>query len=282
MPHSIHVSVIPAGPPEAEIVSLGAMLNFLRITQPAGTTTPTSGDPVTDDLINALIVGARQMLEQHTWRSLAKKNYVQYMDTFPHWHYDGYGAVSGARRIYNRGHHREHQAIKLWYPPLISCNQITYIGLDGNSYSLTSGTDFQVDFATEPGRILPLEGQFWPDTMYGVANAVQIAYTAGYEVQSAEEPAGETDDEAVGEPETEQVSNHAATQQVASYSVDRTIPEPLVTAVKMLVVHWYQNRDSVTLTPGAGGVHTGLPWHIDQMAETYRCWDWALGQETGY
>src|SRR5437763_5901059 len=103
MPHPIHVSVVPSGSPEAEIVSLTAAISFLRITTPDPTTT---GHEQTDDLIKALIVGARELLERHTWRSLAKRNFVQYMDTFPHHHFDYYGAGSGVRNVYNRGDHR--------------------------------------------------------------------------------------------------------------------------------------------------------------------------------
>jgi hypothetical protein len=276
MPKPINTSVVATGQPEAEIVSLTAMLKFLNITQP---TPGTSGDPLLDETIEALIVGARQMLEKHLWRSLAKRTFVQYMDTFPHHSYDAFGAMSGARRIYNRGHHRDRQAIKLWYPPLISCNQITYIDLSGTPQTLTSGTDFQVDFASEPGRVFPLAGEFWPDTMYGVANAVQIAFTAGYEVESLEEPQGETDIESVPEPETNEVSNLAGIDQVVSYSPDRTVPEPVVLAVKQLVTLWFQNRDPLIAQAGAGGKFATLPLHVEQIMEAYRCWDWALVNE---
>lgn len=277
MPHTIHVSVVPTGPPEAEIVSLAAMINFLRINLPAGATDST-GDPNTDNTIKALIVGARQLLERHTWRSLAKKPYMQYMDSFPRHHYAGY-SVLGARRIHNRGHHREHMGIKIWYPPLIECDRIIYIGIDGEEHTLVSGTDFQVDFSSEPARLYPLQSQFWPETMYGIVNAVRIPFTAGYEVQSASEPEGEAEIEAFPEPETDAVSNVSATQQVTQYSVDRTIPEDLVLAVKQTVVHWYQNRDPVVAQAGGGGKFNTLPLHVEQIMEAYRCWDWALLQE---
>lgn len=275
MPHPIHVSVVPTGPPEAEIVSLTSAIRFLRVTTSVPTTT---GNEQDDNLIKALIVGARELLEKHTWRSLAKRGFVQYMDRFPH---SGVYGLSGSRRVHNRGHHRERLAIKLWHPPLIACDQIVYIGVDGEEHTLISGKDFQVDFASEPGRLLPLQGQFWPDTLYGVVNAVRIPFTAGYEVQSAEEPAGQTDVETVSEPETNQVSDVAdAISQVKTYSIDRTIPQPLATAVSQLVTHWWLNRSIVVAQAGAGGKFNALPWHIEQMVEAYRCLDWALVAET--
>lgn len=275
MPHPIRVSVVPAGQPEAEIVSRTAAIKFLNITPVAGAEEGSTGDPLIDELLDALIVGARQMLEKHLWRSLAKKPYIQYMDSFPH--------SSGGRSLhpYNRGHHREHQAIKVWYPPLIECDSIIYIGLDGTPTTLVSGKDFQVDFASEPGLLYPLAGQFWPTTLHGAANAVQINFTAGYEIQSAEEPPGEADIEATPEPETEEISDIAdSVDEVTSFTIDRTIPEPIVLAVKQLVVLWYQNRDPIIAQPGAGGKFSSLPLHIAQIMEAYRCWDWALVQES--
>lgn len=279
MPHSIKTSVVAAGPPEDEIISLTAALKFLNVNQP---TPGTSGDLLLDEMIMALIVAARQMLEKHTWRSLSKKPYVQYMDTFPHHHWDSWGAVTGSRRIYNRGHHREKQGIKLWYPPLISCDQISYFGIDGISHTLQSGSDFQVDFASEPGLVYPLQDQFWPETMHGTTNAVQIFYTAGYEVDSTSEVTGEAINPTVSEPEQNQVSDSSADAQVTTYTIDRTIPETIVLAVKQLVVLWYQNRDPLIAAAGAGGKFAPLPLHVEAIMEAYRCWDWALGQETEF
>lgn len=279
MPHPIRVSVVTAGPPEAEIVSRTSLIKFLNITPVAGAETGSSGDQQIDELLDALTVGARQMLEKHLWRSLAKKPYIQYMDSFPHGHYGSFG---GGRHVYNRGHHREHQAIKIWYPPLIACDSIIYIGLDGAPHTLASGKDFQIDPASEPGLLYPLAGQPWPATLYGAANAVQINFTAGYEVQSAEEPPGEADLEGTPEPETDAVSDVVdSVDEVTAFTIDRTVPEPIVLAVKQLVTLWYQNRDPIIAQPGAGGKFSSLPLHIAQIMEAYRCWDWALVQESG-
>jgi len=280
MPRPIHVSVVQTGQPEAEIVSRTAAINFLRLTLPNQLDGTTTGNTQTDELIDAFIVGARELIERHCWRSLAKRNFVQYMDTFPHHHFDSYGSVSGARRVYTRSGRHEKMGIKIWYPPLIECDQITYIGTDGASHTLVSGTDFQVDFASEPARIFPLRNAFWPDTMHGVINAVQIPFVAGYEVQSTAEPAGQTDVEGFPEPEVNSVANVGATEQIVSYTADRTIPQPLATAVQQLVVHWFQDRNVVIAQAGAGGKFAPLPWHIEQMVEAYRCFDHALANET--
>lgn len=155
-------------------------------------------------------------------------------------------------------------AIKLWYPPLVSIDSLTYIDQGGSSQSLTPGTDFQVDPVSEPAIIQPLPHQIWPLTLYGVKNAVQIQYTAGYETNTALEP------------ETLAVAHPTPPEQVASYTVDLTIPEPLVLAVKMLVLHWYQNRDIIVITPGAGGVHQPLPQHIMDLIADYMVKDYSI------
>lgn len=48
--------------------------------------------------------------------------------------------------------------------------------------------DFQVDADSEPPRIFPVYGAFWPDTLR-VPNAVQIFFTAGYGEDASSAPA---------------------------------------------------------------------------------------------
>ena len=48
--------------------------------------------------------------------------------------------------------------------------------------------DFQVDSDSEPPRLYPNYGAFWPDTLR-VPNAVQIFFTAGYGNDGAAAPA---------------------------------------------------------------------------------------------
>lgn len=262
------VASIPVGEPEAEIISRAAAKVFLNIVE----------DDSKDDLIDSLIVAARQEAEKYTWRSLCKKPYIQTMDGFPGHHSESgmFGGFWG-RRVYNRGHYHEHQHIKLWHPPLISVDNITYIGTDGNEHNLSPGRDFQVDVINEPGRIAPLPSSAWPLTMHGALNAVQIFYTAGYEVKSLTGNAADQVTQDTGEPETETLTGTPTPPlQVISYTVERTIPSPLVTAIKQLITHRFQNRDPVIVTPGAGGVKDTLPWHLEQTFNTYSCKDFAL------
>jgi hypothetical protein len=259
---------ISVGSPEAEILSRDAAKLFLNL----------FNDDTKNDLVDSLIIAARQEAEEYTWRSLAKKPYMQTMDRFPG-HSDSGFIGSIQQRVYLRGyglgHH--HQVIKLRNPPLISVDNITYIGQDGIEHSLLPGTDFQVDVINEPGRIAPLPGAVWPLISPGVLNAIRIFYTAGYEVKSTLLQQADPTTQDTPEPETETVSGAPTPpQQVVSYTVDRTIPSPIVTAIKQLVVHRFQNRDPVVVQAGAGGIKLPLPWHVEQTLNTYRCFDFSL------
>jgi hypothetical protein len=257
--HQLRIIAKAAALPEAEPVSLKAMKRFLNV-------------PITtnenDDLIASLITAARQKAEGVTWRSLCKKDYVQYMSGFPGSHHDSFGSP-GHGRIFIR-HNDDALAIKLRNPPLISVEKITYIDLTGTAVDLVSGTDFQVDFASEPGRVAPNYGNFWPLTAHRVENAVRIFYTAGYEVNAEQRAASEVDNPTVDEPETETVE-HANTYAVNEITVDRSVPEMIVTAIKQLVKHWYDNRSPVIATAGAGGHFAPLPLHVEEILNAESC-----------
>lgn len=263
-----YYSSIPVGPPEAEILSRDAAKLFLNL----------FNDDTKNDLVDSLIIAARQEAEEYTWRSLAKKPYIQTLDRFPGHHDTGFvGSIQ--RRVYIRGEGLgyHHQVIKLRNPPLISVDNITYIAQDGEEHNLFPGRDFQVDVISEPGRIAPLPGGVWPLITPGVLNAVRIFYTAGYEVKSTLEQSADPTAQDSPQPETETFSGAPTPpRQVILYTVDRTIPTAIVTAIKQLVVHRFQNRDPVVVQAGAGGIKLPLPWHVEQTLNTYRCWDFAL------
>ena len=258
--------VVVSGAPEAELVSLADMKNYLRV------------EDITedDDLITGLIKAAREYAETYTGKSLVKKLYTQYLDSFPYFtdtvmSQMAYPPSYYALPRYSTTLWNYSQMIKLFYPPLILDNQlqITYIGTDGAAHTLKPGQDFQADVATMPGRLFPLPGQNWPACMYA-ANAVAIQFTAGYEVKSTQEPPPETG--AVTEPETESDSSNAPNppQQVTTYTVDRTVPQVILTAIKQLVANWYQNRE-----PVVSGAVSELPHHIKALLDSERFIDYA-------
>lgn len=75
----------------------------------------------------------------------------------------------------------------------------------------TAFTDFQVDLISEPPRLAPAVNFDWPDTQIGALAAVTITYDAG-----------------LG-------------------AADTDIPERYQQAIKLLIGHWYTNRESVVV-----------------------------------
>src|SRR5574337_676117 len=173
--------VVVASSSESDVLALDAAKKFLRV--------PLSFKD-DDNLISSLIVAAREMVEVHTGRYVVKKSYVQYLDSFPYFTDTVMSQIAYAPSYYALPRYSTtlwnySQMIKLFYPPLISVEKIDYVSsVDGTIKTINSGTDFQVDPATEPGRIFPLPGQYWPSVTY-CANAVAIYFTAGYEVKSS-------------------------------------------------------------------------------------------------
>lgn len=100
-------------------------------------------------------------------------------------------------------------AIELRKPPIQSVSSVVYTDAAGDSQTLSSSL-YRVDTVSRPGRITPEFGQLWPETYEGT-NAVVITFVAG--------------------------------------ATDRTlIPPEAKQAIRMLVGHWYRNRETVVST----------------------------------
>jgi uncharacterized phiE125 gp8 family phage protein len=93
------------------------------------------------------------------------------------------------------------------YSPLVTVDSIKYYDTDGVLQTLDSGV-YDVDTDKEPGRITLAYNQTWPATR-PIANAVEITYTAGYADQA-------------------------------------NVPDDIKHMVKLLLGHFYENRESVS------------------------------------
>lgn len=74
--------------------------------------------------------------------------------------------------------HNPKAAIYVPRPPLQSVTSIGYVDSSGTTATLAS-TDYIVDAASEPGRIMPRYGDTWPTPREQIA-AVTVTYVAGY------------------------------------------------------------------------------------------------------
>lgn len=96
------------------------------------------------------------------------------------------------------------------YPPLISVTTIVYVDTDGEDVELDSG-EYRVDTGNQPGRITEAYNSSWPATR-AVTNAVILTYSAGYGTAA-------------------------------------DVPDTVKAAIKLLVGHWYEHRESVSDIP---------------------------------
>lgn len=130
--------------------------------------TPPPGEPITlaeakahlrvdgsqeDTLILALMRAARESAESVTGRKLVEQVWDWTLDAFP-------------------------VALRLPLAPVRSIISISYRDTAGASQTLPSAL-YQTDLAAEPGLILPVFGQVWPQTQPAL-NAVTVRLAAGY------------------------------------------------------------------------------------------------------
>jgi uncharacterized phiE125 gp8 family phage protein len=113
-------------------------------------------------------------------------------------------------------------------PPLQSVTSITYTDTDGATQTWSS-SEYTVDTDSEPARIVTAFGEDYPDTR-DVIKAVKVTFKAGY--------------------------GDAAT----------AVPDAIITAVKMLVMTWYDHRDTVIEGTSAQEV----PNTVDALLSSYR------------
>lgn len=140
-----------------------------------------------DANLDAYIKTARLFCEAFTKRQFVTATWVLRCDGFP--------AVDTTPIIVPR-------------PPLSSVSSITYLDTTGTSQTWSS-SKYQVDTYTEPGRIMPVEGETYPSTQADTFNTVTVTFVAGYGAAS-------------------------------------TVPERYKQAIRMLASHLYENREATT------------------------------------
>ncbi|HXH37553.1 MAG TPA: DNA-packaging protein [Thermoanaerobaculia bacterium] len=155
-------------PPAVEPVVLADAKLFLRL------------DTAADDaMVTALIVAARRRVEAITARALITQVWKYYLDAFPGGDFWSLSRPLGVRPLHREIYSLPHQlAIQVPLPPLQSVASVKYIDPAGILQTLDP-TLYTVDAISEPARIVPAYGTWWPLTQ-AVPNAVQVQFTAGY------------------------------------------------------------------------------------------------------
>jgi len=113
-----------------------------------------------DALITAQIVAARNMAEAITHRAFVTQTWDLYLDSWPS------------------------RALQLPFPPLQSVTSVKYYSDSAAEQTLT-GSNYQVDIASEPGRLILISGSSWPGDSLRDANGVIVRFVAGYGLAAA-------------------------------------------------------------------------------------------------
>lgn len=113
--------------------------------------------------------------------------------------------------------------------PLDSVVALTYYDTAGSNQTLTATTDYVVNEEAVPPRCFPAYGKSWPAT-YAIEQAVRVEFKAGYGTAGSD------------------------------------VPEAIRQALLMLIGHWYEHRESVTV----GVVSSVLKDAVDALLSSYR------------
>ena len=151
--------------PTQEPVTLQEVKEYLRV------------DDSTDErIIRPFIETARRFCEEHTGRALMTQTLILYLDAFqdiddPLWE----GMRTGPYLNYYKNY------IVLPRSPVASVTHVkTYD--DSDTATTMASTEYYVDNAREPARIVLRTGSTFP-TALRVANAIEVKYIAGYTSQ---------------------------------------------------------------------------------------------------
>jgi hypothetical protein len=224
--------------PAVEPVSLVQARQFLRL--PDSYTAE-------DALLTGFIQAAREKGEILTARGLAKRTFVMVLDSHPYYtdtiqSQQAYPPDYFSLPRYSTTLWNYSQMIKLPYSPVISAGPMLSIGPDGNTVSYYQDVDFILDRITEPSRIFPLPGNYWPADLY-VANALEIPLLAGYDPDPT---AIDTHTIASSSPPTDPPTPPG--QQPTS-TIVTGVPQMIILGILNLVSFWFNNRGSAGTVP---------------------------------
>lgn len=123
-------------------------------------------DTLRDDLLNGLIVAAREYAENYCQLSLVQQTREVFYDAFGGFFSVPYGLASTK------------SALTLPYGPVSSVVAVEYVDTDGNNQTV-SASDYDFIQYRQPSMLVPAFSKYWPVTRYQ-SNAITLRYIAGY------------------------------------------------------------------------------------------------------
>jgi hypothetical protein len=156
--------------------------------------------------IQGMLDAACRHVEERTQRQFLEAEWKLYLDRFPYFSemWGGTGWSPADAQFDDRAVDRRRGVIELRMCPLLAVTEVKYIDADGVEQVMDEA-DYDVDLVSEPGRLMPAFGTYWPVTRIKL-NAVTITFSAGYPSSSLVPPQG-------------------------------------LQAIRLLTNHWYDNRD---------------------------------------
>lgn len=194
-------------PPAVEPVSLTAVKQFCTID-------PSFTDD--DQLLQGFISAARAEAENYASRAFFNQQWRLSLDRFPmYWGQNTIKNISDSYFPYQ--YFFDGLTIRLPKPKCVSVDSITYVDESGTQRTLYPSSYF-VDLDSEPARIIPYPGSFWPTISAFIPGSVKITFTCGSYGDGIEV---------------------------------NTCPGTVVTAISLLAAHFYGNREGTTDIPDA-------------------------------
>jgi uncharacterized phiE125 gp8 family phage protein len=114
--------------------------------------------------------------------------------------------------------------IRLPYPPVQSVTSVKYTDLNGVEQTIDAA-DLDIDVYSAPARIRPAYGKTWPSPRPGY-NVVRVRYVCGY-AQAAD------------------------------------IPEAIRHGMRLLIAHYFENREAIVVGTISGELPLGVAPHLD-------------------
>ncbi|MFP4538474.1 MAG: head-tail connector protein [Dichotomicrobium sp.] len=165
-----------------------------------------------DDLITSLVGAATDHAESFMGRAVVARTLDYFLDAFP----DDDGPIRPPM------------------PPLIEVDGVFYTDSDGDEQEFTN---FEIDTASEPGRIYLVPSVSWPSGVRDSANAVRVRYSAGHVLTEGSPP-----------------------------SLASEVPPDIRAAILLMVGTLYEQRESIAV-----GVSVAmLPWGAEQLLRRKR------------
>lgn len=183
-----------------------------------------------DMLLATLIKSARRYVEKQTGLALKTQTWTAVFDRWPEGEGQGLGGPwwDGVRQL-PTSFVTPTTTIEIPKRPFQAVTQIRLRDAYG-AYTTVPSTVYYSETSDMRGRVSRVLGQIWPVIVMAQSGAIEVTFTAGFDAS----------------PYT-------------------GVPDDLVAAIKMLVKHWYDNRE-----PIMEGSVASTPVHVNEILKYWR------------